>query len=348
MKVASIALAAAVAAAAAVLAGGFAVPPYAAVVNGTQVTQAQLNSDLAAIQHNQVFLAQVNSQQHVSGQGSSTLDSQFVASVLSGRISLVLIDQALARRGITITAEDLRLARSDVVASFSSSQSPSGAPVSPGQSGQAVFDGFPSSYRSHLLEASAALTALEASIGHVDVSEAGMARYYAANRSEFTLTCVSDIAVGSQAQALDILAQLNSGADFASLAQANSSDNPQLGGSLGCNPPGTFVASVEGVVDALKVGQVSVPFQVGSSWHLVKVTSRAVQPFSAVTSAIRQRMLAAASGRITGALQALQARADVHVNPEYGAFVKRPGQTGVVPPIGPPSSMLTMPGPSGP
>jgi peptidyl-prolyl cis-trans isomerase C len=333
------------AAATAILAGGFTVAPYAAVVNGSRISQATLSSDLHAITQNKAFLDHLQSSGQVTGQGQGTFDSQFVASILSGRISLTLVDQALARRGITLTSDDLALAEPDVVASFASS---SGSSAAPSESGQQIFDGFPSYYRRHLVEASAALTALEADLGRVDVSRQALARYYRAHLPEFTLTCVSDIAVSTQAQAAGLLAQIQAGADFARVAEANSGDNPQSGGALGCAPPGTFVQPFQSVVDSLAIGQVSQPVQVNGSWHLVTVTARGPEPFSSATPTIRQTLLQAASGRITARLTALERRADVSVNPQYGRYVVSGQQAGVVPPVGPPQRLLTAPGLSGP
>ncbi len=338
---------AAAAAAAAILAGGFAAAPYAAVVNGTRISQATLNSDLRAIQDNRPFYAQLKSQGQVSGQGTGTFDSHFAASILSGRISQVLIDQELARRGITLTSEDLKLAEADVVASFASNSGQSST-SSPTEGSQRLFDSFPSYYREHLLASSAALTALEARVANVDISESGMARYYAAHHQNYTLTCVSDIAVSSQSQALGLFAQLGAGADFATLASRSSSVNPGEGGSLGCNPPGTFVSAFQTVVDSLSVGQVASPVEVNGSWHIIKVIGRKLEPLGSVTASIRQSMLQSATSKITAALTALERRADVTVNPAYGRYVKAGQQTGVVPPVGPRQSLLTMPGPSWP
>ncbi len=336
-----------VAALIAVLVGtGCNVTPYAAVVNGVTISQADLNADLAALHSNTQLMTAVRSQTQVEGQGAGTYDSRFVSSVLGGKISAVLVSQELDRRGITVTQADLALAQEDVVASFSASLSGQSGQVNSSLGGQ-VFSAFPARYRDELVRDSAALTALEAYYGGVDLSPQALQRYYNQHPADFTLVCVSDIEVSTQAEAQSLRAQLAGGANFSDLARAHSINTgaQQTGGDLGCNPPGTFVPAFEQVIAGLAPGQVSQPVQISSSWHLVTVTGRQLEPFDAVAAEIRQRLLQAHSGGISGRLQRLQAQAKVTVNPTYCSAFKTTGaQAGCVPPVGPPPGLLTMPG----
>lgn len=326
------------------------VTPYAAVVNGVTISQADLNADLAALHSNAELMTAVRSQSPVEGQGAGTYDARFVSGVLGGKISAVLVDQELARRGITINATDLQLAEEDVVASFASSLSSSQSGQPDTSVGARVFSAFPASYRNELVRDSAALTALEASYGGVDLTTPALQRYYAAHPSDFTLSCVSDIEVSTEAEALSLRAQLAQGASFSDLARTHSLNTgaQQTGGALGCNPPGTFVSSFEQAMSGLAIGQVSQPVSISGNWHLVTVTARQLEPFDAVAAEIRQRLLQAASGGISSRLQRLEAGAHVSVNPTYCSDFKTTGsQAGCVPPLGPPAALLTMPGSSG-
>lgn len=66
------------------------------------------------------------------------------------------------------------------------------------------------------------------------------------------------------------------GEDFAQLARANSKDTASAtnGGSLGWSRPGKMVAKFERVMDGLKPGEISQPFQTQFGWHIVQVMSR--------------------------------------------------------------------------
>ena len=65
------------------------------------------------------------------------------------------------------------------------------------------------------------------------------------------------------------------GADFGELARLNSDDASSVnGGDLGWVYPGDTVPQFEHVMDSLKVGQISEPFETPFGWHLVQVLGR--------------------------------------------------------------------------
>ena len=83
----------------------------------------------------------------------------------------------------------------------------------------------------------------------------------------------SHILVDNEALATDLLAQLNAGADFATLAAANSSDgSAQAGGDLGWFGLGMMVEPFETAVVAAEVGKVTGPVQTEFGYHLILVT----------------------------------------------------------------------------
>lgn len=84
----------------------------------------------------------------------------------------------------------------------------------------------------------------------------------------------SHILVTSEAQAHDLLNQINEGADFASLAQQNSScPSSASGGDLGYFGPGMMVKAFEDAAISTQIGQVSAPVETQFGWHLVKRTA---------------------------------------------------------------------------
>jgi peptidyl-prolyl cis-trans isomerase SurA len=90
--------------------------------------------------------------------------------------------------------------------------------------------------------------------------------------------------------------RIEHGADFGELARLQSDDTSAArGGDLGWVTPGDVVPEFERPMDALKPGQVSVPFKTPFGWHIVQVMERREQDMSkdrerlAARQAIRQR-----------------------------------------------------------
>jgi parvulin-like peptidyl-prolyl isomerase len=308
-------------------AGCNATAPYAAKVNGATITQGDINSELVAIKSDPAYLNQIQSQAQVTGAGQDSFDSSFVAQVLNRQIVFQLVHQEAARRGITISAQDLSLARADTASALG---------------GANILTGLPASYQDTLIRHSAEVTALEAALAHVDIRPAAMAQYYATHQQSFVQQCVSHILVSTQADAAALRAQIVAGAPFAQVAQTQSQDQASAatGGQLGCGPTGRFVTGFEQAVDASPTGQLSQPVQTQFGWHLIEVTSRQPLSLTQAQPQIRAALLANAQRALTNTLQRDESRATVAVNPRYGTYETRGNQSGIVPPSAPPSSTL--------
>ena len=70
--------------------------------------------------------------------------------------------------------------------------------------------------------------------------------------------------------------RIENGNDFAELARAHSADRGSAanGGDLGWTTPGQMVPTFEAAMDALAIGEVSVPFQSQFGWHIIEVLGR--------------------------------------------------------------------------
>jgi len=77
-------------------------------------------------------------------------------------------------------------------------------------------------------------------------------------------------------QLVNLRERILGGEDFAQLARANSKDTASAtdGGSLGWSSPGKMVPEFERVMDDLKPGKISEPFQTQFGWHIVQVMAR--------------------------------------------------------------------------
>ena len=84
------------------------------------------------------------------------------------------------------------------------------------------------------------------------------------------------ILVSSQEKAAELKKEIESGADFAELAQKHSScPSGQSGGDLGTFSPGQMVREFDEVVFGdLAVGEVSEPVKTDFGYHLVQVQNR--------------------------------------------------------------------------
>ena len=174
-----------------------------------------------------------------------------------------------------------------------------------------------------------------------DLSSQAVAKYYNANQSLFTEACVSLIVTDTQAHADQLVAQINGGASFASVAKANSLDTQTQasGGALGCS---YTLSQVEQnlQVQTVTVGQPLTPLQDSSTgqWLIYEVTSQQVEPLALATSVVRRELLQTTANvdRVSKEIVAFAGTVDVTVNPQYGTWKK----LAVVPPVGPPERFL--------
>lgn len=312
------------------------VTPYAAVVNGTVISQSTLNAELAAIAGNQSDVASIQSASasngssiKIRGAGSDTYGSTFAADVLRQEILYVLIGQELTRRHVKVTAYDLRAARADVPGALQ------------GQGTTAVdVNDFPASYRRTLVTRQAELEALEASLSHVTLSAAAVQDYYETHSSEFFEACASRILVTSLAAAAQVESDLAKGTAFSAEAAAKSQDTQtsSQGGELGCGSGLQFSsalgASFAKAVETTPVGRPSAPILDASGFDIVEVSERSPLSGSAIDSQIRQELTSAGGNQLDTVLGRDVAAARVTVDARYGAWSAKGinGVTGVVPP----------------
>jgi peptidyl-prolyl cis-trans isomerase C len=127
------------------------------------------------------------------------------------------------------------------------------------------------------------------------------------------------ILVPTQAEAEKIIAQLNKGADFATLAKAHSTDpGAAQGGDLGFFKKGDMLPAFADAAFALKTGQITEkPVKTQYGWHVIKLLGRRRAPppsFAEVHDELRQKMVQEAVARVIA-----EARAGVkivHFNPD--------------------------------
>ena len=123
------------------------------------------------------------------------------------------------------------------------------------------------------------------------------------------------ILVKTEAEAKAIIAELDKGADFATLAKEKSTGpTGPRGGDLGFFGPGRMVPEFDKAAFALKVGEYSKePVKTQFGWHVIKVEDqRKVDPptFDQVKAGLRQRMQRLKLRRVVNDLKA-QAKIEI-------------------------------------
>ena len=123
----------------------------------------------------------------------------------------------------------------------------------------------------------------------------------------------SHILVESRDAAMDIIAKLNDGGDFAALAKEFSTGpSGPNGGELGSFGRGQMVPAFETAVFAMPVGSFSAePVQTQFGWHIIKVANREVQPAPEI-DAVRGQLVSNLQRQVLGRmLESLRAKANV-------------------------------------
>jgi parvulin-like peptidyl-prolyl isomerase len=347
----------------AVVAGGLAsacdATPPAASVNGETIATGTLNDQLHAYETTQagaclLTIESAGSAVQVQGQGGNgTFDMNFVDGILHQGVSNILYEQYAAAHGVQVTPAQEATAQSEVESflngSISTQLSQANAVGQQSfcqlQNGQAVtgaqvLAGLPPTLRSAQIQSQAIEDRLLARGDHITAID--IFGYYVKNPTQFTGACVSAIETDTQAHANALVAQINGGASFASVAKANSLDQNSApnGGALGCN---FTVASVEQQlqVPSLTVGAVVGPVQQATSgaWVIFEVTGEVTQSLADATPTIRQDLLRSTANqtRVANQVKRFARQSDISVDPRYGTWtVAR-----IVPPPGPgPTDLL--------
>ena len=135
---------------------------------------------------------------------------------------------------------------------------------------------------------------IELSLGEIakdiKVNDDELFNFYEDEKERFTTEeerQAQHILVESEQQAEQIITQLNSGADFAKLAETHSLDtgSKDAGGDLGFFTLGVMMSEFEDKVFSMKVGEVSSPVKTEFGYHVIKlnnVQTGAVKPFDEI------------------------------------------------------------------
>lgn len=134
----------------------------------------------------------------------------------------------------------------------------------------------------------------------VTVTDEEVQTYYDENTAQFTSPAsreVAHILVDTKQEAEDLRAQLEGGADFATLAKKHSKDegSAEDGGQLTAQKNGTLVPEFEEAAFALATGELSEPVKTQFGWHLITAltdtTPESTTPLAQVEEDIRSQLV---------------------------------------------------------
>lgn len=309
--------------------------PYAAKVDGTVISQKQLEDEMRSIAANDAYLKKVEETTQVRGTGLGNFDVAFTGRVLGQQIQYTLVDREIEKRKIKILPADRQAARTEVATQAG---------------GEDIFTAFPPEYQATLIDRAAKVDRLTLALAGPTAGDEAVKAYYDTHKDEFTEACVSHILVTTKEKADQVKAKIAAGADFASVARTDSRDTGSAaqGGDLGCKINSESFAVPEFIKAMLTqpIDAVGDPVQTTYGFHLIKVRSRTVPPFEQVADRAREKLVNASKTKLRDWINTTVAKAKIVVNPRYGTFNK---QTYAVDPPVPTTTVAptTAPPPSG-
>jgi hypothetical protein len=243
----------------------------AATVNGKDISADAIKDELDAIRGNAKYREVIESDQgygiKLAGAGKGTFNAEFAAQTLTLNIYYDLIERDLDRRGIKVTAADDKKARTAF------KQQIDGL-------GKGVWTKFPAEFRENAAHRNAVIDKAQEAATTGKIAD----EYFAEHADEFETACTSHILVNGEGkddavakqQIDEIKAELDGGADFATVAAAKSEDpgSKDKGGDLGCNPKGTFVPEFEEAAYSQPIGAIGDPVKSQFGYHIIVVRSR--------------------------------------------------------------------------
>ncbi|MDR1159215.1 MAG: peptidylprolyl isomerase [Syntrophomonadaceae bacterium] len=238
-------------------------------VNGEKITQTQLDK--------YVQLYKVSDQGTVDGVPEITpeIEKQMQDEMFQELVTTLLINQGAAKQNITLSKTETEQIYKEWVQSTGEAQ----------VSEFLAKTGLNEDDAKYMLSTQILSERLMENIAkQVKISDEDVRAYYDLNLAGLNL--ISHILVTDEDKAEEIIAQLNSGADFSQLAKENSIDGSRdQGGYVGPSKTGQWVEPFENAALSLQVGEITqMPVQSQFGYHIIKAD--AAKPFEESRNAI--------------------------------------------------------------
>jgi parvulin-like peptidyl-prolyl isomerase len=270
--------------------------------------------------------------QQLQGDESGQFESQVQSQILSQLILAEIVGQWADELGIEATQAELDEERESVIEQLGGEEQFQQAVEQAGLSEDQVDD----QLRQQVLQ-----TKIAEEVGAGDeVTDAQVEDFYQQNKdARFGERAdARHILVKGRAEAEKIKQQLDDGADFAELAQENSTDpgSKENGGELGEVTSGQTVPAFEEAVFGAEEGEIVGPVKTQFGFHVIQVTGKSpAQTLEESREEIETEL--AQSTQNEGLQQALMERAreaEVDVNPRFGTWDPETGTVTPEEPLG--------------
>lgn len=308
-------------------------------IDGWELSRSEFDDQLASLAANETMVQLLQISPY-GVQGDNVYSTRYTATILNLHVTNRLMIDEVERRGLEVDRVAAQSALVDQVSTALAQQQFQVNPSNMAAQAQQLLDD--AGWLTDELVTSAAYSAaLQMDLAKTRVTDEALRELYDETKDQLTEACARHILVAATdddaadlAKAEDLRAQLDAGADFATLAEENSDDpgSASQGGDLGCAPKGTYVAEFDDSVWSGEIGVVGDPVKTSYGYHLIEVTSRGTPSFDEARPQLEQAATQQAAQDLQEWLTGAMAAADVWVDPRFGQWDPTSGF--VIPPSG--------------
>ena len=293
--------------------GGTPLEPAALTLDGTSVPLSQVEDELAYLADNP-DVAQALVGVPVTNTTNEAYNPAAGARLLSLHVQTLLLADALADAGGSVSSADRQAAEAQLPAAFAPADPTTGQPGEPDPS---VLDGMPDALRDTLVDFLANQSALAAQLqgaAGIEISDEEIQATFDGARDQLVEACISHVLAAfsddpadlqdptftpspeaeadAQARIDDVVERLAAGEDFAAVATEVSDDtgSAATGGDLGCSNPAQFVPEFADFALTQQVGEVGPPVRTQFGFHVILVTERTEPELADYEDAIRAQL----------------------------------------------------------
>jgi peptidyl-prolyl cis-trans isomerase C len=295
--------------------------PYGTGAKTMSVNLNDFEKELGELTANAAFRKEVEAQQvNVT---KDNADSILATVWLGDLITQTAVDREFERLGLELTDADLTQAIREIESPNAQTDPPL---LAPSRITSGVFKTLSKSYRTTLAERRARGDRVYAYWKAAGPAEAQ--QFFEQYKQAFACKAVSHVLVETEAEAKQVLSDLEAGKNFAEIAKAESTDtgSAEQGGQLGCLQPGQFVPEFQNAADTAPLDKPVGPVKTQFGYHVILVENN--EPTYASISADLLKALQENGAAVKQDV----ATAKVTVNPRFGSSggAQQDQQTGVL------------------
>ena len=302
--------------------GGVGSADVAATVNGTEIPIAELEARIDQAMQSPEIAERV--------EGDPRARAQLQTQVLSRMVDQILLDQAAADVGVTVTEAETAARLDQIKRQFGSEEEFLSAIQQQGISPQDLDTQVRALVLGEKIQSKISEEVAADAVTDEQVRQAYDREFDGGE------PVARHILVPTEEEASEIKARIEDGEDFAKLAREHSTDtsNAEAGGLLGEVVPGQLVPEFEEAVTEAEDGEVVGPVQTQFGYHVIQRLA-SPPPHNVVDPGIREQLLDERRAQVFEDFVAEQRKkAVVEVNPRFGRWDPETGQIIPADPLG--------------